>query len=60
VDAEVGSRAFVNEQERRLRRHDHLAAQLKDFVESSARYEPQTWVCRIVSAVSPVRRRLKR
>jgi len=43
-DAEVGSRVFIHSQTGRLLRHDHLAAQLKDFVESSARYEPRTWV----------------
>lgn len=43
-DAEIGSRVFVNEQTGRLLRHDHLAAQLKNFVESSAQYEPRRWV----------------
>jgi glycosyltransferase involved in cell wall biosynthesis len=43
-NAEMGSRVFINEHTGRLLRHDHLAAQLKDFVESSARYEPRTWV----------------
>lgn len=43
-DAEMGSRAFVNEHTGRLLRHDNLAAQLKDFVESSARCEPRKWV----------------
>jgi glycosyltransferase involved in cell wall biosynthesis len=43
-EAEVGSRVFINQHTGRLLRHDHLAAQLKDFVESSARYEPRKWV----------------
>jgi hypothetical protein len=43
-DAEVGSRVFINEKTGRLLRHDHLAAQLKDFVESSAQFEPRKWV----------------
>ena len=43
-DAEMGSRVFINEHTGRLLRHDHLAAQLKDFVESSVRYEPRKWV----------------
>lgn len=42
-DAEMGSRAFVNEHTGRLLRHNHLSAQLKDFVESSVRYQPRTW-----------------
>jgi hypothetical protein len=43
-DAEMGSRGFVNEHTGRLLRHGNLAAQLKDFVESSAQYEPRRWV----------------
>jgi glycosyltransferase involved in cell wall biosynthesis len=43
-DAEMGSRVFVNEHTGRLLRHGNLAAQLKDFVESSAQYEPRRWV----------------
>jgi glycosyltransferase involved in cell wall biosynthesis len=43
-DAEMGSRSFVNEHTGRQLRHDHLAEQLKDFVESSAQYEPRKWV----------------
>ena len=43
-DAEMGSRVFVNEHTGRLLRHDHLAAQLKDFVESAAQYQPRKWV----------------
>jgi hypothetical protein len=43
-DAEVGSRGFVNEHTGRLLRHNDLAAQLKDFVEASAQYEPRKWV----------------
>jgi hypothetical protein len=43
-DAEMGSRVFVNEHTGRLLKHDNLAAQLKDFVESSAQYEPRKWV----------------
>jgi glycosyltransferase involved in cell wall biosynthesis len=43
-DAEVGSRVFINQHTGRLLRHDRLAAQLRDFVESSARYEPRKWV----------------
>ena len=43
-DAEMGSRVFVNEHTGRLLRHDNLAAQIKDFVESSAKYEPRRWV----------------
>jgi glycosyltransferase involved in cell wall biosynthesis len=42
-DAEVGSRVFVNEHTGRLLRHDHLAEQLQDFVESAAQYEPRKW-----------------
>jgi glycosyltransferase involved in cell wall biosynthesis len=43
-DAEVGSRVFINEHTGRLLNHDNLAAQLRDFVESSAQYEPRKWV----------------
>ena len=43
-DAEVGSRAFINEHTGRLLRHENLAAQLKEFVEASAGYEPRKWV----------------
>jgi glycosyltransferase involved in cell wall biosynthesis len=43
-DAEVGSRVFINEHTGRLLKHENLASQLKDFVESSARYEPRKWV----------------
>jgi len=43
-DAQVGSRAFVNEHTGRLLRRDGLAAQLVEFVESSAKYEPRKWV----------------
>ena len=43
-DAEMGSRVFVNEHTGRLLRHDRVAAQLRNFVESSARYEPRKWV----------------
>ena len=43
-DAEMGSRVFVNEHTGRLLRHDRLAAQLRNFVESFARYEPRKWV----------------
>ena len=43
-DAEMGSRVFVNEHTGRLLRHDHLATQLKDFVETSAHYQPRKWV----------------
>jgi glycosyltransferase involved in cell wall biosynthesis len=43
-DAEVGSRVFIHSQTGRLLRHDHLAAQLKEFVESSAQYQPRKWV----------------
>ena len=43
-DAEVGSKVFVNDQTGRLLQHHHLAAQLKDFVECSAKYEPRRWV----------------
>jgi glycosyltransferase involved in cell wall biosynthesis len=42
-DAEVGSRVFINEHTGRLLKHDHLASQLKDFVESSAQYGPRKW-----------------
>jgi glycosyltransferase involved in cell wall biosynthesis len=42
-DAEMGSRVFVNRNTGCLLRHDHLAAQLKDFVESAAQYEPRKW-----------------
>lgn len=44
ADAEIGSRAFVNEHTGRLLQHQNLAAQLKEFVESSAKYEPRKWV----------------
>jgi hypothetical protein len=43
-DAEVGSRVFVNEHTGRLLRRRDLAGQLKDFVDSSAKYEPRRWV----------------
>ena len=43
-DAEVGSRAFVNEHTGRLLRRDGLAKQLVEFVESSAKYQPRRWV----------------
>jgi len=43
-DAEIGSRVFINQNTGRLLRHNHLAAQLKDFVDSSAQYEPRRWV----------------
>ena len=43
-DAEIGSRVFVNEHTGRLLRHDHLVTQLKDFVETSAHYQPRKWV----------------
>jgi glycosyltransferase involved in cell wall biosynthesis len=43
-DAEMGSRVFINERTGRLLKHNNLAAQLKDFVESSATYEPRKWV----------------
>jgi glycosyltransferase involved in cell wall biosynthesis len=43
-DAEVGSRVFINQHTGLLLRHDHLAAQLKDFVESSTQYQPRKWV----------------
>jgi glycosyltransferase involved in cell wall biosynthesis len=43
-DAEMGSRVFINEHTGCLLRHDRLAAQLKDFVESAARYEPRKWM----------------
>jgi glycosyltransferase involved in cell wall biosynthesis len=43
-DAEMGSRAFVNVHTGRLLRRNNLAAQLKDFVEASAEYEPRRWV----------------
>jgi glycosyltransferase involved in cell wall biosynthesis len=43
-DAEVGSRVFINEYTGRLLKHNHLAGQLKDFVESSAQFQPRKWV----------------
>ncbi len=43
-DAEVGSRVFINEHTGRLLRHNLLAAQLKDFVESSTQFQPRKWV----------------
>lgn len=43
-DAEMGSRVFVNEHTGRLLKHSNLAAQLQDFVESSAQYHPRAWV----------------
>jgi glycosyltransferase involved in cell wall biosynthesis len=43
-DAEMGSRVFVNERTGRLFKHGNLAAQLKDFVASSAQYQPRAWV----------------
>lgn len=42
-DAEIGSRVFISEHTGRLLRHDRLAAQLKDFVETSAQYQPRKW-----------------
>jgi glycosyltransferase involved in cell wall biosynthesis len=42
-DAEIGSRAFINQHTGRLLRHDRLAEQLKNFVETSAQYEPRRW-----------------
>jgi glycosyltransferase involved in cell wall biosynthesis len=42
-DAHMGSRVFINEHTGRLLRHRDLARQLKDFVESSAHYEPREW-----------------
>ena len=43
-DAEMGSRVFVNEHTGRLLRHHRVAAQLRNFVESSARFVPRKWV----------------
>ena len=43
-DAEMGSRVFINEHTGRLLKHDRLAAQLRDFVESSPQYQPRQWV----------------
>ena len=43
-DAEVGSRVFINEHTGRLLKHENLAAQLREFVESAAQYEPRKWV----------------
>ena len=43
-DAEVGSRVFINEFTGRLLKHNNLAEQLKDFVESAAQYLPRKWV----------------
>jgi glycosyltransferase involved in cell wall biosynthesis len=43
-DAEVGSRVFINEHTGRLLKHNNLADQLIDFVESSAQYQPRKWV----------------
>jgi glycosyltransferase involved in cell wall biosynthesis len=43
-DAEMGSRVFINDRTGRLLKHNNLAAQLRDFVESSAQYEPRKWV----------------
>jgi glycosyltransferase involved in cell wall biosynthesis len=43
-DAEVGSRVFINEHTGRLLKHNNLAEQLKDFVESSAQFQPREWV----------------
>ena len=43
-DAQVGSRAFVNEHTGKLLRKDGLGAQLEEFVEASAKYEPRQWV----------------
>ncbi len=42
-DAEMGSRVFVNERTGRLLKHGNLAAQLKDFVASSAQFQPRAW-----------------
>jgi glycosyltransferase involved in cell wall biosynthesis len=43
-DAEMGSRVFVNEHTGRLLKQANLAAQLKDFVNSAAQYQPRPWV----------------
>jgi glycosyltransferase involved in cell wall biosynthesis len=43
-DAEVGSRAFINEHTGCLLRHENLGAQLKQFVEGSSRFSPRKWV----------------
>lgn len=43
-DAEMGSRVFVNEHTGHLLKHANLAAQLEDFIESSAQYHPRAWV----------------
>jgi glycosyltransferase involved in cell wall biosynthesis len=42
-DAEIGSRVFIGPQTGRLLRHENLAAQIKDFVESSAQCQPRKW-----------------
>lgn len=43
VDAEVGSKQFINDQTGRLFQHSNLAAQLMDFLSDAARYQPRKW-----------------
>ena len=43
ADAEIGSRVFLNEQTGRLLRHGNLAAQIREFVASSAQFQPRKW-----------------
>jgi glycosyltransferase involved in cell wall biosynthesis len=43
VDAEMGSRVFVNEHTGCLLRHENLGAQLKQFVEASSQFSPRKW-----------------
>jgi hypothetical protein len=42
-DAEVGSRAFINQHTGRLLEHHGLGTQLSQFVQQSAGYEPRKW-----------------
>jgi glycosyltransferase involved in cell wall biosynthesis len=42
-DAEVGSKAFINEHTGRLLQHRNLGPQLVDFVRCSTQYEPRRW-----------------
>ena len=43
IDAEVGSRQFINDQTGRLFEHGNLAAQLLEFIANADRYQPRKW-----------------
>jgi hypothetical protein len=42
-DAEIGSRAFINEKTGRFFRHGHLDRQLMEFIAAADRYAPRAW-----------------